>query len=64
MKVKGRNDRGKFSYFRSGNIYLEFLMLQSFYTLENGHCEEEKNGVARNNLQRITKSLVRVMWVY
>ena len=64
VKVKGRSDRGKFSYCRSGNIYLEFLMLLSFYTLENGHYEEEKKGVARNNLQWITKSLVRVMWVY
>ena len=51
MKFKEPSDRGKFSYVRSGNIDLVFLMLVSFYTIENGHYDEEKKGVARNNLQ-------------
>jgi hypothetical protein len=47
VKVKERSDRGKFSYGRSGNIYLEFLMLLSFYNSETGLYEEEEGrGVA------------------
>jgi hypothetical protein len=51
MKVKEQSERGKFSYGMSGNIYLEFLILLSFYNSENGLREQDERGVARNNLQ-------------